>query len=196
MKKLVIIDGKSVFYRGYYAMGTLSMRDGTPTSGVFGFAVIAMEIVRKIHPDKVVVAWDKAHTSTEKRLAIYPEYKAGRVKPPEDFYAQIPVLRELIEALGWGFMECDGYEADDIIGTLAYEAELQNATAKSGHLTSQHLSLRAPVGQPAVAGALPIVFSLRRVPRGERKKIDPEIGKFASSFTILSSWIHDLNPFS
>ena len=77
MKKLVIIDGKSVFYRGYYAMGNLSRKDGTPTSGVYGFAVIAMEIVRRIGPDKVVVAWDKAKTSIEKRKALYPEYKAG-----------------------------------------------------------------------------------------------------------------------
>ena len=123
MNKLVIIDGKSVFYRGYYAMGNLSRADGTPTSGVYGFATIAMEIVRKLSPTKVVVAWDKAHTSTAKRLAIYPEYKAGRVKPPEDFYAQIPLLRDLIEALGWGFLECDEYEADDIIGTLAKQAD-------------------------------------------------------------------------
>ena len=123
MNKLVIIDGKSVFYRGYYAMGNLSRADGTPTSGVYGFATIAMEIVRKLSPTKVVVAWDKAHTSTAKRLAIYPEYKAGRVKPPEDFYAQIPLLRDLIEALGWGFLECDEYEADDIIGTLARQAD-------------------------------------------------------------------------
>ena len=123
MNKLVIIDGKSVFYRGYYAMGNLSRADGTPTSGVYGFATIAMEIVRKLSPTKVVVAWDKAHTSTAKRLAIYPEYKAGRVKPPEDFYEQIPLLRDLIEALGWGFLECDEYEADDIIGTLAKQAD-------------------------------------------------------------------------
>jgi DNA polymerase-1 len=123
MQKLVIIDGKSVFYRGYYAMGNLSRADGTPTSGVYGFATIAMEIVRKLSPTKVVVAWDKAHTSTKKRLAIYPEYKAGRVKPPEDFYAQIPLLQDLIKALGWGFLECDEYEADDIIGTLAKQAD-------------------------------------------------------------------------
>lgn len=123
MKKLVIIDGKSVFYRGYYAMGNLSRADGTPTSGVYGFATIAMEIVRKLSPDKVVVAWDKAKTSTRKRLAIYGEYKAGRVKPPEDFFAQIPLLKDLIYALGWGFMECDDYEADDIIGTLAHQAK-------------------------------------------------------------------------
>lgn len=123
MKTLVIIDGKSVFYRGYYAMGNLSTAEGVPTSGVYGFATIAMEIVKKLKPNKVVVAWDKAHTSTAKRLATYPEYKAGRVKPPEDFYAQIPYLKELILALGWDFLEADEYEADDIIGTLARQAD-------------------------------------------------------------------------
>ena len=123
MKKLVIIDGKSVFYRGYYAMGNLSKSDGTPTGGVYGFAVIAMEIVREIQPNKVVVAWDKAKTSISKRKKIYAEYKAGRTKPPEDFFTQIPLLRKLIDALGWGFLECDDYEADDIIGTLAREAD-------------------------------------------------------------------------
>lgn len=123
MNRLVIIDGKSVFYRGYYAMGNLARKDGTPTSGVYGFAVIAMEVVKKLAPTKVVVAWDKAHTSTKKRLEIYPEYKAGRAKPPEDFYAQIPLLVDLIKTLGWGFLECDEYEADDIIGTLAKQAD-------------------------------------------------------------------------
>ena len=118
MKRLVVIDGKSVFYRGYYAMGALSTSDGTPTGGVYGFAAIAMELVKKLQPDKVVVAWDKAGTSIAKRKAIYADYKAGRVKPPEDFYAQIPLLRELVDALGWGFVELDNYEADDIIGTL------------------------------------------------------------------------------
>ncbi|MBR5621538.1 DNA polymerase I [Candidatus Saccharibacteria bacterium] len=125
MKKLVIIDGKSVFYRGYYAMGALSTSDGTPTGGVYGFAVIALEIVREIQPTKVVVAWDKAKTSIRKRKEIYPDYKAGRTKPPEDFFTQIPMLRELVDALGWGFLECDDYEADDIIGTLAKQADAE-----------------------------------------------------------------------
>ena len=123
MKKLVIIDGKSVFYRGYYAMGNLSKSDGTPTGGIYGFAVIALEIVREIQPTKVVVAWDKAKTSIRKRKEIYPDYKAGRVRPPEDFFAQIPLLKKLVAALGWGFLECDDYEADDIIGTLARQAD-------------------------------------------------------------------------
>ena len=121
-KRLVLIDGKSVFYRGYYAMGALSLADGTPTGGVYGFAAIAMEIVKKLSPTKVVVAWD-SKSSTSKRRAIYPEYKAGRVKPGEDFYAQIPLLRELILDLGWNFVEIDDYEADDIIGTLSLQAD-------------------------------------------------------------------------
>ncbi len=122
MKRLVLIDGKSVFYRGYYAMGALSLSDGTPTGGVYGFAAIAMEIVRKLDPTKVVVAWDSP-TSTNKRRALYPEYKAGRIKPGEDFYTQIPLLKELIADLGWSFVEIDNYEADDIIGTLSLQAD-------------------------------------------------------------------------
>ena len=122
MKRLVIIDGKSVFYRGYYAMGALSLSDGTPTGGVYGFAAIAMEIVKKLDPTKVVVAWD-SKTSTSKRRAIFPEYKAGRVKPGEDFYSQIPLLKELVQDLGWDFVEIDDYEADDIIGTLSLQAD-------------------------------------------------------------------------
>lgn len=122
MKRLVLIDGKSVFYRGYYAMGALSLPDGTPTGGIYGFAAIAMEIVKKLNPTKVVVAWD-SKTSVAKRRALFKDYKAGRVKPGDDFYAQIPLLKELVENLGWAFIELDNYEADDIIGTLSREAD-------------------------------------------------------------------------
>lgn len=122
MKRLVLIDGKSVFYRGYYAMGALSLPDGTPTGGVYGFAAIAMEIVHKLNPTKVVVAWDSP-TSMAQRKLIYADYKAGRVKPGEDFYTQIPLFKELIQDLGWGFAEIPEYEADDIIGTLSREAD-------------------------------------------------------------------------
>ena len=122
MKRLVLIDGKSVFYRGYYAMGALSLSDGTPTGGVYGFAAIAMEIVKKLDPTKVIVAWD-SKTSANRRRELYPEYKSGRTKPGEDFYTQIPLLEELIKDLGWSFVEVDNYEADDIIGTFSLQAD-------------------------------------------------------------------------
>ena len=123
MKRLVIIDGKSVFYRGYYAMPGLSTKDGTPTGGVFGFASLSLEIVKKLEPDYVCVAWDKKHTSIRKRLNILPTYKAGRKTPPSDFFNQIPILHELLDAFGWPLYEFDDYEADDIMGTISLMAE-------------------------------------------------------------------------
>lgn len=121
-KRLAIIDGKSVFYRGYYAMPNLATKDGTPTGGVFGFATMALEVIKRLKPDYVAVAWDKPKTNIRKRLEIYPEYKAGRKPAPPDFYEQIPVLHELLDAFGWPLYELDDYEADDIMGALAVQA--------------------------------------------------------------------------
>ncbi len=123
MKRLAVIDGKSVFYRGYYAMPNLATKDGTPTGGVYGFVTLAIELIKKLEPDYVAVAWDKPKTNIRKRLEIYPEYKAGRKPAPADFYAQIPILQELLAAFGWPFYEIDDYEADDIMATFAKEAE-------------------------------------------------------------------------
>ncbi len=124
-KKFVLIDGKSVFYRGYYAMPGLTTQDGTSVGGVYGFASMALELIKKLDPDYVAVAWDKPKTNIRKRLEIYPEYKAGRKPPPQDFYDQIPILRELLAAFGWPLYELDDYEADDIMGTLAKQGEAQ-----------------------------------------------------------------------
>ena len=125
-KKLVVIDGKSVFYRGYYAMSGLSTKDGTPTGGVFGFATMALEVIRRFKPDYVAVAWDKPKTNIRRRLELYPQYKAGRKPAPADFKLQIPILHELLNAFGWPLYEMDDYEADDIMGALAVQAAAQN----------------------------------------------------------------------
>ncbi len=121
-KRLVVIDGKSVFYRGYYAMSFLSTKDGTPTGGVYGFAALSLEVMKKLKPDYVVVAWDKAKTNIRKRREIYPEYKAGRKPAPPDFYEQIPMLQDLLKAFNWPLYELDDYEADDIMGAVAKQA--------------------------------------------------------------------------
>jgi DNA polymerase-1 len=123
MKRLAVIDGMSVFYRGYYAMPNLSTKDGVPTGGVYGFTALSLEIIKKLKPDYVAVAWDKPKTNIRKRLELYPEYKAGRKPAPPDFYEQIPILHELLDALGWPLYEMDDYEADDIMGTFAKQAE-------------------------------------------------------------------------
>jgi DNA polymerase-1 len=122
-KKLAVIDGKSVFYRGYYAMPNLSTNEGIPTGGVFGFTTMALELLKKFKPDYVAVAWDKPKTNIRRRLEIYPDYKAGRKPAPPDFYTQIPILHDVLDAFGWPLYELDDYEADDIMGTLAVMAE-------------------------------------------------------------------------
>ena len=122
---MVLIDGKSIFYRGYYAMPNLSTKDGIPTGGVYGFATLSLEVIKRLKPDYVAVAWDKPKTNIRKRLEIYPEYKAGRKPAPADFYEQIPILHELLDSLGWPLYELDDYEADDIMAGLAKKADLE-----------------------------------------------------------------------
>ncbi len=147
-KRLVLIDGMSVFYRGYFAMPGLSLPDGTPTGGVYGFASIAIEVIKKLEPDYVAVAWDKSKTATAKRKEIFPEYKAGRTRPPDDFFAQIPLLHDLLESFGWPVIELDNYEADDIIGTISAHAtgkDIETCIVSGDYDMMQLLSTHAKV---------------------------------------------------
>lgn len=125
-KIFALIDGKSVFYRGYYAMPNLSARDGRPTGGVYGFTALALEMISRIKPDYVAVAWDKPKTNIRRRKQIFDGYKANRKPAPPDFYAQIPILEDLLRAFGWPLYQLDDYEADDIMGTLSQMANQQN----------------------------------------------------------------------
>jgi DNA polymerase-1 len=123
MKKplLVLVDGSAVFHRGYHAIPHLSNKDGLPTNAVLGFANIMLKVISSLKPDYVVVAWDKSSKTFRKDW--YPEYKATRTKQPDDLYAQIPTTKELVKALNLPWIELENYEADDIIGTLAKQAE-------------------------------------------------------------------------
>lgn len=104
-------------------MPHLSTKDGRLVGGVYGFMVLALEIVRRLKPDYVCVAWDKSKTNIRSRQKLYPEYKANRKSAPPDFYQQIPILFDLLEAFNWPLYEIDDYEADDIMATLADKAE-------------------------------------------------------------------------
>lgn len=138
-EKLVLVDGKSVFHRGYHAMPGLTNSQGVPTSGIYGFANMALRILSDLKPDYVIVGWDKAKTSLTTRVALYPEYKAQRIKQPDDFYEQIPYVRQLVEALGWPLIELDNYEADDIIGVLAKQAKDMDVIIVTGDLDALQL---------------------------------------------------------
>lgn len=127
-KRLVVIDGKSVFYRAFYAMSNLRTprdadgNEGEPIGGVYGFATMLLEIHSRFKPDMWAVAWDKSQTNIRRRREIYTGYKANRKKAPDDFYAQLPHLYELFEAFHIPLYEFDDYEADDIMGTFAKKA--------------------------------------------------------------------------
>ena len=121
MASLYLIDGHNVLYRTFFGVPRLTAPDGTPTNVVLGVARILLKILREERPDAVVAVFDSREPTP--RHAIYPEYKANRLKTPEDLAAQIPVVDEMIDALGVRRIEVAGAEADDIIGTLSRRAE-------------------------------------------------------------------------
>ena len=120
MKKFLIIDGSSIFYRAFYAMPSLTAPGGEPTGAVVGFANIILKILREYSPDLAAVALDTAKETF--RNEIFSEYKATRPKMPDDLAAQLPLLKEFIEVIGIKICAAPNYEADDIIGTLAAQA--------------------------------------------------------------------------
>ncbi len=122
-KTLFLVDGSAIFYRAYFAFirNPLINSRGENTSAVFGFINSLLKIIRDENPDYMVIAFDtKAPTF---RHQMYDEYKSTRLKMPDELVEQLPRIREAAEALNLPSLELEGYEADDIIGTLAKEAE-------------------------------------------------------------------------
>ncbi|MBR0190037.1 MAG: DNA polymerase I, partial [Clostridia bacterium] len=120
MKKLVLIDGNSLINRAFYAMPLLTTKDGQYTNGVFGFLTMFIKTLSEIKPDYAAVAFDlKAPTFRHK---MYEGYKATRRPMPEELRPQIPLLKELLTLMNIRIVEKEGFEADDIIGTLAKHA--------------------------------------------------------------------------
>ena len=121
MTSLYLIDGHNVLYRTFYGVPRLSAPDGTPTNAILGVARILLKILREDRPAAIAAAFDSREPTP--RHALYPEYKATRLKVPEDLAAQIPLVMEVIDALGVPRIQVPGTEADDIIGTLSRMAE-------------------------------------------------------------------------
>lgn len=123
MEKLVLIDGNSLLNRAFYATPVFTTKDGLPTNGVFGFIKLLLKIMSDKKPTHLAVAFD-VHAPTF-RHKMYDGYKAGRKPMPEDLAAQMPVLKEVLRLMNICICEKAGYEADDIIGTLAKKFALQ-----------------------------------------------------------------------
>ena len=120
--KLLAIDGNSIINRAFYGIKLLSTKDGTYTNAVYGFINILNKLLEKENPDCVAVAFDlKAPTF---RHNLYSEYKAGRHAMPDELRGQFPILKEWLTLAGYKYIECEGYEADDILGTLSQSANV------------------------------------------------------------------------
>lgn len=121
METLLIIDGNSIINRAYYGIRPLSTKEGIPTNGIYGFMNILLKHLEEVEPDYLLVAFDlKAPTFRHKE---YSEYKAQRKGMPEDLAAQLPHLKELLEAMNVKMLSQEGFEADDIIGTVSKRCE-------------------------------------------------------------------------
>jgi DNA polymerase-1 len=114
---LYLIDGNSYVYRAYYAIRDLSNSRGFPTNAIYGFTNMLLKIIREKKPDGIVVSFDSP-VPTE-RHKIYEEYKAQRPETPGDLVRQLPYIRKIIAAFNIKIFEIPGYEADDILGTIA-----------------------------------------------------------------------------
>ena len=120
-EKIVLIDGHSIINRAFYGVPDLTNKDGLHTNGIFGFVNILFKILDEEKPDYVTVAFDVHHPTF--RHEMFTEYKGTRKGMPQELHEQVPVLKELLTAMGIQIMELPGYEADDLLGTVAKRSE-------------------------------------------------------------------------
>lgn len=152
MGKLVLIDGNSILNRAFYGiMGSkmLQSKDGTPTNAVYGFLAILFKILEDIKPEYLVVAFDLKGPT--KRHEMYDGYKANRKGMPDELACQMPIIKEILRAMKIDIVEKQGYEGDDILGTLSVYGEKQglDVTILSGdrdtfQLATDKVTIRIP----------------------------------------------------
>jgi DNA polymerase-1 len=117
MKKLVLIDSNALVHRAFHALPPLTTRKGELTNAVYGFFSALIKVINELKPDYMAATFDLAAPTF--RHIEYDQYKAKRVKAPDELYAQIPRTKEVLKAFGIPILEKEGFEADDVIGTIA-----------------------------------------------------------------------------
>ena len=132
-QQLYLLDGSSFIYRAYYGFRECAASDGTPANAVLGFTVMLLDLLRDNRPDYFAVVFDPPREDTFRR-DIYPAYKANRDAMPEDLAPQLPYIRKVLQALNIPALEAPGFEADDVIATLArsYAADGIDVTVVTG----------------------------------------------------------------
>ena len=131
--QLYLLDGSGYIYRAYYGIRDLATANGMPTNAIYGFTRMLLTLLQEHGPDYLAVVFDRPREETFRR-EIYPEYKANRDAMPDDLVPQIPYIKKVVEALNLRTLETPGFEADDLIATLAkrYAAEGIQVTVVTG----------------------------------------------------------------
>ena len=131
-KTLYLIDGHALAYRAYFALmatgARFQSRSGEPTAATYGFTNILLSILDREKPEYLAIAFDTGKTF---RNEMFPDYKATRAKMPDELKPQIERIRELVDAFNFPRLEMEGFEADDVIGTLALQANSKFQTSLS-----------------------------------------------------------------
>lgn len=151
MKKLLLIDGNAIFHRAFHALPLLTDSKGNYTNAIFGFTKMLFEIIKKEKPDYLTVAFD--HRDKTFRHKEFVEYKANRPAPPDELYPQLPGLIELLKVFDIPIFQQSGFEADDIIGTLATQADrnpelltrILTGDKDAFQLVTQHVNVIVPI---------------------------------------------------
>lgn len=127
MKNLYLVDASNMFFRAFFAIPPMTSTKGMPTNALYGFMAMTLKLLREERPDYLVYCFDLSEPSF--RTDMFKDYKANRDETPEDLSPQIPYLIQLTELLGIAHVEVHGYEADDVIGTLAKKAKSEKIQA-------------------------------------------------------------------
>ncbi len=125
LDKVYLVDGSGYIYRAYHALPPMTRPDGTPVNAVYGFTNMLMKLLEEVAPDHMAVVFDAKRENFRQQL--YPDYKANRPEPPDDLKPQFPLIREAARAFNLACLEMEGYEADDLIATLAKQARQRGA---------------------------------------------------------------------
>ena len=186
MKKLLLVDGHSILNRAYYGLPPLTAPDGTPTGAVYGFLNILLRFFNEEKPDYLAVAFDLSAPTF--RHKMYPDYKGTRKSMDDDLRVQVPIIKDVLSAMDITIVTKEGFEADDIIGTLAkknasYDLEVVIVSGDKDllQLADDHISMMTPKTSKGVT----------TVTHYTPEKIKEEFGVEVSEFVLLKAIMGD-----
>ena len=120
-KTVILLDGNAILHRAYHGLPPLTTKTGETVHAVYGFALTLFSVLEKFKPENIIATFDLPGGTF--RDDLYAEYKSHREPAPDDLYSQIPIIKEMVEAFGIPIYEKEGFEADDLVGTLSVQAK-------------------------------------------------------------------------